>query len=230
MKDFITRHKRKIGLFLGIFMVLLILFSLAVYTKWIDFGIDALTKPKKREDWYLEDINGQLHLHSSKSKFDVKDSIILTLNTAYFDQTEQAQRAEYVYFRVIHCEYLEIEVNDASDSYPASPTPPDVDPNPTIPKGDVDYFFIFREFDPDQLVYQPHDGIITRDSLPYAVRITIRVKPDAPENFEDEFTIITGVHEDLSPGPDYIPVYSSQKNSRISIRIVKDGDTVKIYE
>ena len=49
-----------------IWIISILLFSLlcavAIHEKWVDFGIDALTKPKKREDWYLEDINGQLHL------------------------------------------------------------------------------------------------------------------------------------------------------------------------
>jgi len=214
-----------------IWIISILLFSLlctvAIHEKWVDLGIDTLTREEKH--WTMPDLNGQLHLHSSKSIFHVQDSITLTLNTAYFDLLEQAQRAEYIYFRLNHSEYLDVIVNDASESYPVKPLPAYKLPGGTPREGAIDQSFVFYEFDPNNLVYVPIDGKIERDSLPYEITITIKVKPGEPEGFEDELMIWTGAIEDLTPGPDYIPVYSSQKESRIFVRIVKDGDTVKIY-
>lgn len=221
------RWKKRLIWIIGILLFSL-LCAIAIHEKWIDFGVDTLTKPQKSRYYYIEDIEGQLHLSSPRSKFGIEESATLTISTAYFDLIEQAQRAEYISFRLIHSEYLDVVVNGASNSYD-SQLPPDADPELTVPKGDVDQIFVFNEFDPNSLVYRPVNGRITRDSLPYSVTITIKVNPGAPDKFEDVLTILTGVKEDLSMGPDHPPVYTSEKSSRISIRIVKDGDTVKIY-
>ena len=209
-------------------LIAAIICCITLHTKLIDIGVDTLTKPQKSRYFSIDDIEGQLHLFSPRSKFGIEESVTLTISTAYFDFIEQAQRAERISFRLIHSEYLDVVVNGASNYYD-SKMPPDADPDPTIPKADVDQIFIIQEFDYNTLVYRPVNGRITRESLPYSVTITIKVKPGAPDKFEDVLTILTGVKEDLSMGPDGQPVHTSEKSSRISVRIVKDGDTVKIY-
>lgn len=231
MKKLFVTNKRKLAIFIALFIALTILFFFAVYAKWIDLGIDTLTRPQKGREFYEEDIEGQLHIQSVRSKYNVGDTIVFTLNTAYVDLPEQAELIEYAYFHLIHSEYLEVEVVDASERYPVPEPSPDVDPNYSIPANDIDYLYRFTEFDPSEMVYRPVGvfNSITRSSLPFSVEITVKVREDAPESFTDELFILTGARGDVWYTEYYFPVSDYPKGSRISVRIVRDGDTVKIY-
>ena len=231
MKQFIKAHRRGILMTVRILLLGLIILFIAISVKWIDLGIDVLTKTKKATTHYGKDIKGQLHLQSDKSKFPADDAIFLTLRTAYYDTLEQAERADFVSFRVIHSDYLEVIVAGASECYPALHLPEN-DPDPNLPENDVDNFFEITDFNAADLVYQPvgSRNRITRASLPYEATITIKVKPNAPESFTDELWIFTYSDDLLVDGDRGSRLAAGiGKSSKISIRIVRDGDTVKIY-
>lgn len=223
---YIKTHIRLTIIISCVSIVLLCVFGLVVHYATAEPGIDLLVKPKEytnHDSAYSYD--GYLYLKSEDTEFRAGDTVTLTVSTAYFDQLEDAEKSEYAYFRVVHSDYLEVEVVGASErTQKENQLDQDLPPY-----NDVDAVYTFTEFDPVDFVYQPVGVFdrITRESLPYTVTIIVKVKDDAPENFEDELWIFTSASQ-VNGRDQYGNPINMQKSCRVGIIVVRDGETVTI--
>lgn len=223
MLVFMKEHRKMILIIGCIMLCVFAAFSIAVHTKLIDLGLDTFTRPKEYTSHEsILTTDGYARLTASKSKFDVEDTITLTIHSAYYDSIEDALQASYVSASIRHCDYLEVMVVGADDFESRE----DVQNSEFPLRNDMIAIGIFTQFDPDDLVYQsmrPFD-FVTKNSLRYTITITIKVLEGAPENFTDE--LIIGTRSDANNGYYDLGVGTT---ARVFLKFVRDGDTVKIY-
>lgn len=160
-----------------------------------------------------------MHIQSENTEFSSKETIELAIQTAFCESLTDAELVNHIRFHVIHSDYLEVEVIGASERTQKE-NQLDID---IPPYNDVDATYIIAEFHPEELVYKPIGLFkrITQESLPYTTTITVKVKENAPEHFSDELWIFSSIR--ISN-----PSVGNYTSSHVCIKIVRDGDDVKI--
>lgn len=221
---FLKTHKKQAIVTGCVLLVLVCAFSIAVQARAIDLGIDILCKPGDY-DGTVTAINadGYLWLTSDHAKYDVHDTIELTVHSAYYDSLEDAQKAEEAWVTIFHSEYFEIEIVGANDT-----VTDETDFGGELPEyNDYQTTGTFSQPDPEQLMIHPNSMTyaVSRESLTHSYTLKFRIKEDAPERFSDTLTI--SARSDIRATSKLWKGIG--RTGIVFVTVERDGDTVKLY-
>lgn len=155
-----------------------------------------------------------MRIQSDKQTYSSNEEIVLNASCGFYPP-EKARHGEKLYFDIACCEYLDVSISvGALEEYPENGKEFMHFGNPSD-YGQNLYYLETKDVDFSKLILKRgFFGQINKNSLQYHFTVTMKVKPDAPDRFDNSI---------------FIRVYDDQgRKSYISVLVYKDGNTVQL--
>lgn len=187
---FIKKHKRPIIVILCIVLAGILLWNAAVAAHLVFPGVDLFVKPESGP--FALVTRGYMRLRTETSKCDADEPVTVTINTAFFETEKYAKTAQSISFIIVCSQYLELKPS----SFSAEKCPVDWDTDgvygPVFPEDEL-FLYKTTDFQYADLLYTGFKGFFaTRYALPYCETFTLRVKEDAPQEFDGVIRFYAG--------------------------------------
>lgn len=197
----------------GVFLAIVLSITFLSNDTHKEAGIDIYLAPEKAIFGGMI-TRDYMRIQSDKQTYSSNEEIVLNASCGFYPP-EKARHGEKLYFDIACCEYLDVSISvGALEEYPGTD-------NEFVHFGISSvyehnlYYLETKDVDFSKLILKRgFFGQINKNSLQYHFTVTMKVKPDAPDRFDNSI---------------FIRVYDDQgRKSYISVLVYKDGNTVQL--
>lgn len=197
----------------GVFLAIVLSITFLSNDTHKEAGIDIYLAPEKAIFGGMI-TRDYMRIQSDKQTYSSNEEIVLNASCGFYPP-EKARHGEKLYFDIACCEYLDVSISvGALEEYPENGKEFMHFGNPSD-YGQNLYYLETKDVDFSKLILKRgFFGQINKNSLQYHFTVTMKVKPDAPDRFDNSI---------------FIRVYDDQgRKSYISVLVYKDGNTVQL--